>query len=403
MPEIPSGTTTAALIVAAGSGARAGADGPIKQYRTIGGRLVLAYSLETFLSHPEVSSVQVVIGAQDAAQYEALAPHNDKLRQPVTGAATRQGSVMAGLEAYSACPPDRILIHDGVRPFVGADLITRVIEALEQADAVVPTLPVTSTLKAVDASGAVIATVPREGLHGAETPQGFRYDAILAAHAKAASDGLTFTDDAAVAEWAGMPVSSVPGDHDNIKLTTAADIAAADRRLLAEEMLHLGDVRVGYGYDVHAFGPGNRIMLGGIAIPHANALIGHSDADVALHALTDALLGALADGDIGLHFPPSDPQWKGASSDRFLADAVRRVAARGGMIAHLDLMLVAEMPKIAPHRDAIRQQIAEICGVDVGRIAVKATTNEGLGFVGRGEGIAAHATATIRLPFRGKR
>jgi 2-C-methyl-D-erythritol 4-phosphate cytidylyltransferase/2-C-methyl-D-erythritol 2,4-cyclodiphosphate synthase len=399
MPKVPCGATTAALIVAAGSGARAGSDGPPKQYQTIGGRPVLAHSLETFLSHPAVASVQVVIGAQDAEQYEALAPHDDKLRQPVTGAATRQGSVIAGLEAYSACPPDRILIHDGVRPFVCADLITRVIEALDRVDAVVPTLPVTSTLKSVDASGAVTATVSRDGLQGAETPQGFRYAAILAAHAKAAADGLTFTDDAAVAEWAGLPVCSVPGEAGNIKLTTASDIAAADRRLLAEKMLGLGDVRVGSGYDVHAFGPGSGIMLGGIAIPHANALIGHSDADVALHALTDALLGALADGDIGLHFPPSDPQWKGASSDRFLADAVHRVGARGGVIAHLDLCLIVEAPKIAPHRDAIRRRIAEICGVDVGRVAVKATTNEGLGFIGRGEGIAAQATATIRLPF----
>ena len=399
MPEIPSGATTAALIVAAGSGARAGPDGPVKQYRTIGGRPVLAHSLEAFLSHPAVASVQVVIGAQDAAQYQALAPHNEKLRQPVTGAATRQGSVLTGLEAYSACSPDRILIHDGVRPFVCADLITRVIESLDRADAVVPTLPVTSTLKSVDASGSVTATVSRDGLHGAETPQGFRYAAILAAHAKAASEGLTFTDDAAVAEWAGLPVCSVPGEPGNVKLTTASDVAAADRRLLAEEMLRLGDVRIGYGYDVHAFGPGSRIMLGGVAVPHANALIGHSDADVALHALTDALLGALADGDIGAHFPPSDPRWKGASSDRFLADAVGRVAARGGLIAHLDLMLIAETPKIAPHRDAIRQRIAEICGVGVGRVSIKATTNERLGFIGRGEGIAAHATATIRLPF----
>jgi 2-C-methyl-D-erythritol 4-phosphate cytidylyltransferase/2-C-methyl-D-erythritol 2,4-cyclodiphosphate synthase len=390
--------TTAALIVAAGSGVRAGTTGPVKQYRTIGDRPVLAYSLDAFLNHPAIVSVQAVIGGENAEQYDAIAPHNEKLRSPVIGAATRQASVMAGLDAYCDQPPDRILIHDGVRPFVGADLITRVTEALDRAEAVVPTLPVSSTLKAVDGARTVTATVSREGLHTAETPQGFRYAAILTAHTKAASQGLTFTDDAAVAEWAGFPVHSVPGDPDNVKLTTAGDIAAADRRLLGEEMLRVGDVRVGSGYDVHAVGPGSRVMLGGIAIPHTNALVGHSDADAGLHALTDALLGAIADGDIGTHFPPSDPQWRGASSDRFLAEAVRRVAARGGVIAHLDLTLIAEAPKIAPHRDAIRRRIAEICRVHVDRVAVKATTNEGLGFIGRGEGIAAHATATIRLP-----
>jgi 2-C-methyl-D-erythritol 4-phosphate cytidylyltransferase / 2-C-methyl-D-erythritol 2,4-cyclodiphosphate synthase len=399
MTNNPGSKTTAALIVAAGSGVRAGSDGPAKQYRTIGGRPVLEYSLETFLSHPAVTSVQVVIGAQDAAQYEALAPQNDKLRRPVTGATTRQGSVMSGLAAYREHPPDRVLIHDGVRPFVGVDLITRVIDALDRAEAVVPTLPVTATLKKVDTGGRVNATVSRAALHTAETPQGFHYATILAAHTKAASNGLTFTDDAAVAEWAGLTVCSVPGDANNVKLTTAADIAAADRRLLADEILRLGDVRVGNGYDVHAFGPGGQVTLGGIAIPHAKRLIGHSDADVALHALTDAILGTLADGDIGKHFPPSDARWKDASSDRFLADAARRVAARGGVISHLDVSLIAETPKIAPHRDAMRRRIAEICGVNVERVAVKATTNEGLGFIGRGEGIAAYATATIRLPF----
>jgi 2-C-methyl-D-erythritol 4-phosphate cytidylyltransferase/2-C-methyl-D-erythritol 2,4-cyclodiphosphate synthase len=264
---------------------------------------------------------------------------------------------------------------------------------------VVPTLPVSSTLKAVDADGRVTATVPRDRLHAAETPQGFRFAAILDAHRKAAAEGRDFTDDAAVAEWAGIPVRTVPGDPANIKLTTAADIIAADRRLAGEAALKLGDIRVGNGYDVHALGPGGQVMLGGIAIPHALGLVGHSDADVALHALTDAVLGAIAEGDIGAHFPPSDPQWRGASSDRFLADAVRRVAARGGVIAHLDLTIIAEAPKIGPHRAAMRQRIAEICGIAVDRVAVKATTNEGLGFIGRGEGIAAHATATIRLPF----
>jgi 2-C-methyl-D-erythritol 4-phosphate cytidylyltransferase/2-C-methyl-D-erythritol 2,4-cyclodiphosphate synthase len=260
-------------------------------------------------------------------------------------------------------------------------------------------VPIAATLKAVDADGRVLATVPRDRLQAAETPQGFRFEAIFNAHRKAAAEGRDFTDDAAVAEWAGIPVRAVPGDPGNVKLTTAADMIAADRRLAGEAALTVGDIRVGNGYDVHALGPGSEVMLGGVAIPHARGLVGHSDADVALHALTDAVLGALAEGDIGAHFPPTDPQWRGASSDRFLADAVRRLAERGGVIAHLDLTIVAESPRVGPHRDAMRQRIAGICGISLDRVAVKATTNEGLGFVGRGEGIAAYATATIRLPF----
>ncbi len=392
------GAKTAALIVAGGSGTRAGPGPLAKQYRLVGGRPVLARTIDVFLRHPSISSIQVVIGADDKEEYVCFAPQHERLKPPVFGADTRQGSVRAGLTAYSENPPEKILIHDGVRPFVSAELITRVANALDDYEAVVPTLPVTATLKAVDADNAVTATVPREGLHSAETPQGFRYAAIAEAHARAASENREFTDDAAVAAWAGLPVRSVPGEVGNIKLTTAADIEAADRRILGEEMGTLGEVRVGSGYDVHCFGPGTEVVLGGIGIPHTNALVGHSDADVGLHALTDAILGALADGDIGQHFPPTDPQWKGASSDRFLADAARRVIARGGLIAHLDLTLIAEAPKISRYRDAMRQRIAEICGVAVDRVAVKATTNERLGFIGRGEGIAAQAVATIRLP-----
>ena len=243
------------------------------------------------------------------------------------------------------------------------------------------------------------ATIPRDGVQAAETPQGFRFSAILAAHEAAAEVGTVFTDDAGIAEWAGIPVKVVPGDAGNIKLTSAEDIAAADRRLVGDAALALGDIRVGTGYDVHAFGPGNEVMLGGVAIAHTRGVIGHSDGDVALHALTDAVLGAIADGDIGMHFPPSDPQWKGASSDRFLRFAADRVAARGGRIAHLDVAIVTEAPRIAGHRDAIRARIAAICGISPDRVGVKATTNENLGFIGRGEGLAAYATATIRLPF----
>jgi 2-C-methyl-D-erythritol 4-phosphate cytidylyltransferase/2-C-methyl-D-erythritol 2,4-cyclodiphosphate synthase len=306
---------------------------------------------------------------------------------------------MAGLMALASDPPAHVLIHDAARPFVTAELIDRVLAKLAEEIAVVPTLPVTNTLKRVD-RGHVVGTIFREGVQAAETPQGFRFDAILAGHRRAVSEGRFATDDAALVEWMGMAVAAVPGDPANVKLTTADDIAAAERRFRVDEALRLADVRVGSGVDVHAFGPGSQVILGGVAIPHERGLIGHSDADVVLHALTDAVLGALADGDIGVHFPPSDPRWKGASSDVFLADAVARVGVRGGMIAHLDVTILAEAPRVAPHREAMRARIAAICGIAAARVSVKAGTNEGLGFIGRREGIAATATATIRLPLR---
>jgi 2-C-methyl-D-erythritol 4-phosphate cytidylyltransferase/2-C-methyl-D-erythritol 2,4-cyclodiphosphate synthase len=355
--------------------------------------------MDLFLGHSGVDRVIVVIGSGDSGAYHALAPDHDRLMPPVEGGEHRQDSVRNGLAALAGAGPRRVLIHDAARPFASAALIDRVIAGFADAEAIVPVLPVSSTLKQVDGSGAVTATVAREGLAAAETPQGFVFDAIFAAHLKAATRAERFTDDAAVAAWAGIPVRAVAGDPANVKLTTAADIAAANRLLAGEEALRLGDVRVGVGYDVHPLGAGHQVMLGGVAIPHTRGLIGHSDADVVLHALTDAVLGALGDGDIGQHFPSSDPRWKDASSDRFLADAVARVAARGGRIAHLDVALVAEGPKIAPHRDAIRASIAAICGIAIGRVGVKATTSEGLGFIGRGEGVSAHATATVRLPF----
>ena len=303
-----------------------------------------------------------------------------------------------GLLDLAKDPPDRVLIHDAVRPFATPALIERVAAGLDDSDAILPALPVSATLKAVDAAGLVTATVPRAGLQAAETPQGFRFASILAAHNRAADAGLAFTDDAAVAEWAGIPVRVVAGESDNIKLTTAEEIRAADRRLAAETALSRGEVRVGSGYDVHAFGPGDGVMIGGIAIPHTKGVVSHSDGDVALHALTDALLGALAEGDIGDHFPPSDPRWRGAPSDQFLAFAAARVAAGDGVIVNLDVTIVTEAPRISAHRAAMRQRIAAICGIAADRVAVKATTSERLGFIGRGEGIAATATATIRLP-----
>lgn len=390
---------TAALIVAAGRGVRAGSGNLPKQYQPLAGTPILARTLATFLAHPAVDRVLVVIGAGDEEIYRSIAPQHDHLMAPVTGGETRQDSVRNGLAALAATSPARVLIHDAARPFASPALIGRVVAALGGADAVVPAVPVANTLKQVDAGGRVVATVPRNQLQAAETPQGFTFDAILAAHNRARDAARQFTDDAAVAEWAGMPVVAVPGDPGNVKLTTAHDIEEASRRLTAEMALALGDVRVGIGYDIHGFGSGFQIMLGGVSVPYRRGLVGHSDADVVLHALTDAVLGALGDGDIGQHFPPSDPQWAGASSDRFLADAVTRVAARGGMIAHLDVSVVAERPKLAPYREAMRTRIAEICGITVDRVGVKATTSEGLGFIGRSEGISAHAVATIRLPF----
>ena len=389
---------TAALIVAAGTGARAGASGIPKQYQMVGGMPMLVRTLRMFFEHPRIDAVQVVIGEPQRPLYDSLALHHPKLLPAVSGGETRRASVRKGLAALGDSSPTRVLIHDAARPFASAGLIDRVLSALVEADGVVPTLPVANTLKRVEGSR-VIETVARDRLEEAETPQGFAYAAIRAAHEKAASAGQSFTDDASVAEWAGITVRTVAGEPGNIKLTTAADIAAAGRRLAGEEALRLGDVRVGIGYDVHALGPGSVVMLGGVAIPHTRGLIGHSDADVVLHALTDAVLGALGDGDIGQHFPPADERWKGVSSDRFLADAAARVRARGGVISHLDVAYIGEGPRIAPYREAMRARIAAICGVEVERVGVKATTNEGLGFIGRGEGAAAQAVATIRLPF----
>ncbi len=315
---------------------------------------------------------------------------------PAFGGATRQASVHAGLEAVAARKPDIVLIHDAARPFVSAGLISRAIAATMRTGAAIPTLPVTDTVKTVDAEGLVDKTLDRNALRLVQTPQGFAFPPLLAAHRRAIAEGRdNFTDDAALVEWAGLKVGVFAGEPGNIKITSEDDFAHAEMIDFAA----LGDVRTGTGIDVHAFGPGDHVTIGGIDIAHTQALTGHSDADVALHALVDAILGALAEGDIGVHFSPTDPQWRGAASDRFLAFAVERVKARGGRIAHLDLTIVCEAPKIGPHRDSMRAKIAQLAGIDVARVAVKATTSEKLGFTGRGEGIAAYATATVRLPW----
>jgi 2-C-methyl-D-erythritol 4-phosphate cytidylyltransferase/2-C-methyl-D-erythritol 2,4-cyclodiphosphate synthase len=393
--------SVAALIVAAGRGLRAAADKPLipKQYWPIGGTPILSRTISAFAGHPRVAEVLVVIHPDDAVQYEnATEAFAGRLRPAVSGGARRQDSVRAGLEALAGRPPQDVLIHDAARPFVGADLVGRVIDALQVHPAALPALPVTDTLKR-GCDGHVTGTLPRETLWRAQTPQGFHFDAILAAHRAAAKEpNASFTDDAGLAEWFGLDVVLVEGAEENRKLTTAADIASADELLTLRAAQRLGTVRIGSGYDVHAFGPGDAVILCGVSIPHHKKLVGHSDADVGMHALTDALLGAIADGDIGLHFPPSDARWKGAASEVFLRDAADRLRARGGRIDHVDVTFLCESPRIGPHRDAMRAKLAEVLGIDVGHISVKATTNEGLGFIGRGEGIAAMATATVRLP-----
>lgn len=381
--------TTIALIVAAGRGERAGGGLP-KQYRPLAGVPVLRHSVRRFLEHPRIDGVAVVIADGHQALY-AAATSGLALLDPVIGGAERQDSVRRGLDALADRAVDTVLIHDAARPLVPGAVIDRVLDALADAPAAVPVLPVVDTLKR-GADGVVSETVARDGLWRAQTPQGFRFAAILALH-RAAAAGAPATDDVALAERSGMTVALVEGAEDAMKITTGDDLARAEASLAARL-----ETRVGTGFDVHRIGPGSAMILGGVAIPHDGALVGHSDADVALHALTDAILGALADGDIGAHFPPSDPQWRGASSDRFLADAVRRVSERGGRIVHLDLTIVCERPKIGPHRDAIRARIAAICGVPVHRVSVKATTTERLGFTGRQEGVAAQAAATLALP-----
>jgi 2-C-methyl-D-erythritol 4-phosphate cytidylyltransferase/2-C-methyl-D-erythritol 2,4-cyclodiphosphate synthase len=318
---------------------------------------------------------------------------------PAGGGATRQASVHAGLEALASQKPDIILIHDAARPFVSAELISRAIDAADRTGAAIPAIPVADTVKLVGPSGNVEATPERGRLRIAQTPQAFRFDAILDAHRRAAREGRSdFTDDAALAEWAGLTVATFEGDPANMKLTTPDDFAREEARLGAM----LGDVRTGSGYDVHAFGDGDHLMICGVRVPHSRGFLAHSDGDVGLHALVDAILGALADGDIGSHFPPSDIKWKGAASDQFLKYALERVTARGGRVAHLDITLICERPKIGPHREAMRARIAEITGLPLSRVAVKATTSERLGFTGREEGIAAMASATIRLPWDDK-
>ncbi|HEY5239190.1 MAG TPA: bifunctional 2-C-methyl-D-erythritol 4-phosphate cytidylyltransferase/2-C-methyl-D-erythritol 2,4-cyclodiphosphate synthase [Rhizomicrobium sp.] len=370
----------AVLIVAGGRGERAGAGLP-KQYRRLGGRPMLARTIAAFRG---VGPIQVVIGADDAEAFAAAAKGFDLL-PPVIGGPNRQASVLAGLEALASHKPHFVLIHDAARPLVSAAVIARVTAALEAGvEAVVPALAVVDALKDKESWN----SVAREALLRVQTPQGFRFSVILAAHR--AQAGRAAADDIAIAQTAGMKIVGVAGDERNMKITSAEDFSIA-KNLLGRE------TRTAMGFDAHRFGPGDHVWLCGVKIAHSAGLIGHSDADAGLHALTDAILGAIGAGDIGQHFPPSDEKWRGASSDQFLKHAASLVREAGGAIVHCDVTLICEAPKITPHREAMRARIAEILGLDISHISVKATTTEGMGFTGRREGVAAQALATVEL------
>ena len=378
--------TTIAIVVGGGTGSRFGGDAP-KQYRRLAGATIFRRSLAVFAAHPEIDAVQPVIGAADADRFAATCG-DLAVRPAVTGGATRSASVRAALAALERERPDRVLVHDAARPLTSPALVARVLTALDRHDAVVPGVAVRDTLKRAPA-GRIEATVDRSGLVAVQTPQGFTYRLLCEAHAR--TDDAT--DDAGLVERLGVDVHVVDGEMTNLKITEPDDLALAERWLAAPRV-----PRVGTGFDVHRLVAGDGVILGGVTIPCDLALTGHSDADVALHALTDALLGTLGVGDIGTLFPPSEARWKGADSALFLAEAGRRVAEAGGETAHLDLTILCERPKIGPHRAAMRARIAAILGLDAARVSVKATTTEKLGFTGRGEGIAAQAAATVLYP-----
>lgn len=376
MSSTPPDADAVAIVVAAGRGERAGGSGP-KQFALLGGRPMLAWSVAALAAHPAIQAIVVVL------------PEGVTIPLPegviaATGGPTRRDSVANGLAAAPAAA--RVLVHDAARPFVAPAVIDRLLAALDGHDGAVPVLPVADTLVS-DADGRLGAVAPREALRRVQTPQAFRRAALADAHARWSGEA---SDDSQMVRAAGGSVALVEGDAMLEKITWPADFALAEARLA-------GETRVASGYDVHRLEDGEALWLGGVRIPHHQGLSGHSDADVALHAITDAVLGTIAAGDIGQHFPPSDPQWRGAESGQFLRHAVDLLSARGGAVTFIDLTIICEAPKIGPHRAAIRSRVAELCGVSEDRVSVKATTTERLGFTGRGEGIAAQAVATVRL------
>lgn len=380
-----------ALIVAAGRGERAGQNGP-KQYTKLAGETVLARSIRAMAASKAVNEILCVIHADDhdlyAAAIKSLPPAiKKKLRKPVNGGATRQRSVMAGLEALSETGYKTVLIHDAARPFVSKTLIERVINAVPQTGAAIPVLPVSDTIKQLDGDGLITTTPDRATLRAAQTPQAFYFHLILGAHN--AMIDREMTDDASLVEALGGPIVPVDGERSNIKLTTPEDFAMAE--------LGLTEIVTTMGYDVHAFGDGDHVTLAGIKIPHSRGILAHSDGDVILHAFCDAIFGAIGEGDIGKHFPPSDPQWKDAPSSTFVAHAMKLLKQHGGTLIHCDVTLLAEEPRIGPHRDDMVDNLATLTGLPKNRIGLKATTTEKLGAVGRSEGLVAQVVATLRV------
>jgi len=388
----------AAVIVAGGAGLRAGGERP-KQYQPICGKSMIWWTLKAFAEHPAISWVQPVIGEGQQAMFAEAVGTDLRIENAVVGGETRQDSCRIGLEALARHKPQKVLIHDAARPFVSRDLISHVIAWLDRyGQAIVPGLPVADTLKLAP-GGIVTKTVDRAGLWLAQTPQAFAFASILEAHRAALAQGARdLTDDSAVAEYAGIPVTMIMGRIENRKITTAEDMVIANQTIAARHATGLPDIRVGQGFDVHPFEPGDAVTLCGVRIPHERRLKGHSDADVAMHALTDAILGAIGEGDIGSHFPPSDQQWRNAASAIFLAKAMSLLQARGGVVAHADITILAETPRISTHVAAMKDVLAPLLRISPDRIGIKATTTEKLGAVGRGEGIASFATATVRLP-----
>lgn len=405
------------LIVAAGRGTRAKREdlNQPKQYVPLRGQAVLTHTIERFYFNRRIRYIQTVIHPDDQEAYtDITASYSDKLLPPVTGGADRQSSVYLGLQALTHNAPDIVMIHDGVRPFVSEALLDRLLSGHETAPALIPVLPIADTLKHVT-DGQIRKTIDRTDLCGAQTPQSFQFDKIMDAHsaaAKAVSENSAplFTDDASIAEWYGLPVAGVAGEPFNIKITVPEDFEKGEWILGRQDVCNglqtdiklregvIMDVRVGQGFDVHAFEEGDHVILCGVSIPHEKKLKGHSDADVGLHALTDALYGAIGEGDIGTHFPPSEEMWRGAASDQFLIAAAQAVRAKGGVITHVDVTLICERPKIGPHAADMKDLLGALLSISVDRVSVKATTSEKLGFTGRGEGIAAMASATVVFP-----
>jgi 2-C-methyl-D-erythritol 4-phosphate cytidylyltransferase / 2-C-methyl-D-erythritol 2,4-cyclodiphosphate synthase len=388
--------TVAVVVVAGGSGFRAGGELP-KQYQRIGGKAMIWWTLKAFLEHPAVKIIQTVINPEHRGLFdEAVAEL--VVAEPVHGGATRQDSCRIGVAACLNSGCSKVLIHDAARPFVSPDLISQVIDELDRTPAVIPGLPVADTMKFAP-GGTVERTVDRQGLWAVQTPQGFDLAAIHDAHQRAFTQHVEgLTDDASVAEAFGIKVRVIAGHDVNRKLTTSDDMKTADRALIAKELAERPDIRMGQGIDFHEFVKGNAVILCGVKIPHTHKLKGHSDADAPMHALTDALLGAMGEGDIGTFFPPSEAKWKGAESSIFLSKAMALLHARNGIVANADITILAEAPKIVPHILAMKEMLAPLLHITLDRIAIKATTTERLGAIGRREGLAAFATVTIRLP-----